>query len=651
MEPSLSGKKVLSSIETARILGISVSSVRNWVRHGFIESVSSGADYAFLMNDVCTLQSRIESGDLKRLSSRANKINSSRTFLPGELLGSTLSEKSVSFISGFIIESGIDKNTAMFMISLNLLGKKGLLEGTAPDKILSDNFKGSGIRGNLASVMNEWKCSLMRHNTEKVALQLLDYDLPEDDNIAGAIYQSILIEGDKSRLGSYYTPDYIVDNITERLAEKNRLFMDPCCGTGQFLLSIAEKCDNPENLYGIDIDPVAVNVAKINLILKFSHIDFYPNIYCMDSLMDLDESLLFRGGKVFPRFDIIATNPPWGYHLDRGEKNILKTSYEEIRSGESFSYFIIRSMKMLKDNGRLCFVLPESFLNVKIHRDIREYVLKNCAVERIEWGKRIFKNVFTSACIVDLKRSDKNSDQNILVVNDGKEYLIKQNRFKLNRDYNFDININPEDEDILNTVYSKPHITLKGNAEWALGIVTGNNSLFLSKEPQNGMEPVITGKDISAFNIAEPSLFIRFDRERFQQCSPEQIYRSREKLVYKFISSRLNFALDEKGYVTLNSANIVIPDKGLPPAKVIMALFNSILFQFIFQKKFSSVKVLKSHVEELPIPELTAEETEALINYADNAAQGSSMDRLNSHVFRIFNICESDIEYIKKEIR
>ncbi len=651
MEQSLSGEKVLSSIETARMLGISVSSVRNWVRHGFIESVSSGADYAFLMNDVCTLQSRIESGDLKRLSSRANKINSSRTFLPGELLGSTLSEKSVSFISGFIIESGIDKNTAMFMISLNLLGKKGLLEGTAPDKILSDNFKGSGIRGNLASVMNEWKCSLMRHNTEKVALQLLDYDLPEDDNIAGAIYQSILIEGDKSRLGSYYTPDYIVDNITERLAEKNRLFMDPCCGTGQFLLSIAEKCDNPENLYGIDIDPVAVNVAKINLILKFSDIDFYPNIYCMDSLMDLDESILFTGGKVFPRFDIIATNPPWGYHFDRGEKNILKSSYDEIRSGESFSYFIIRSMRMLKDNGRLCFVLPESFLNVKIHRDIREYVLNNCAVERIEWGKRIFKNVFTSACIVDLKRSDKNNKQNILVVNDGREYSIKQERFKNNRDFTFDINICAIDENILNRVYGKSGYTLKGNAEWALGIVTGNNSLFLSKEQGKGMEPVITGKDISPFNIGAPALFIRFEKEKFQQCSPEHIYRSREKLVYKFISSRLNFALDEKGYVTLNSANIVIPGENLPPAKVIMALFNSELYQFIFQKKFSSVKVLKSHIEELPIPELSVKETETLVSLSDSAAKGDPMEKLNSYVFDIFNINGKDIEYIKNEIR
>jgi hypothetical protein len=163
MELSLSGKKVLSSTETARMLGISVSSVRNWVRHGFIDSVAPGNDYAFLANDVVTLRSRIERGELGRLKSRANKRNSSKIFLPGELLGSSSSGKSVSFISDFIIESGIDKNTAMFMISLNLLHKTGLLEGASPGEILSDDFKGLKSRLNLKSVLNEWKCSIMRH--------------------------------------------------------------------------------------------------------------------------------------------------------------------------------------------------------------------------------------------------------------------------------------------------------------------------------------------------------------------------------------------------------------------------------------------------------------------------------------------------------
>jgi hypothetical protein len=498
MELPLSGGKVLSITETAGMLGISVSSVRNWVRHGFIESVLSGADDVFLVNDVVTLRSKIERGELGRLKSRANKINSSRTFLPGELPGSSLSGKSVSFISDFIIESGIDKNTAMFMISLNLLYKTGLLEGTAPGEILSDDFRGLKSRINLTAVLNEWKRSIMRHNTDNVSLQLLNYDFPEDDNIAGAIYQSILIEGDKSRL---------------------------------------------------------------------------------------------------------------------------------------------------------CFLLPESFLNVKIHRDIRGYVLTDCAIERIEWGQRIFKNVFTSACIVDLKRTKKNGDQDILVVKDGREYSIKQNRFKNNRDFNFDINISPKDEDILNRVYEKSHITLKGNADWALGIVTGNNSVFLSKEKRNGMEPVITGKDISPFNIREPSLYIRFEKEKFQQCSHEDIYRGREKLVYKFISKKLIFALDEKGYVTLNSANILIPGKDLPPAKVMTVLLNSDLYQFIFQKRFSSLKVLKSHLEELPIPLLESKDEALFIDIAEDALKSGLMDDLNRRVYEFFNISRADADYINGEIR
>lgn len=82
-------------------------------------------------------------------------------------------------------------------------------------------------------------------------------------------------------------------------------------------------------------------------------------------------------------------------------------------------------------------------------------------------------------------------------------------------------------------------------------------------------------------------------------------YETSPKLIYKFISNKLVFSLDEIGVFTLNSANIVIPriDYSL---KVIIALFNSELYQTIFQKKFHSIKVLKSHIQELPLPILEA---------------------------------------------
>jgi hypothetical protein len=57
-------------------------------------------------------------------------------------------------------------------------------------------------------------------------------------------------------------------------------------------------------------------------------------------------------------------------------------------------------------------------------------------------------------------------------------------------------------------------------------------------------------------------------------------------LIYRFISKYLVFAYDDKQKLTLNSANIVIPKTDDYPIKVIAALFNSSLYQFIFQKKF-----------------------------------------------------------------
>ncbi len=72
-----------------------MSSVRNWVR-GFISSVSGENEYAFLKDDVILLQRRIESGELDRLNSRANKTGSSKTFIPDELFETDSDRKEVA---------------------------------------------------------------------------------------------------------------------------------------------------------------------------------------------------------------------------------------------------------------------------------------------------------------------------------------------------------------------------------------------------------------------------------------------------------------------------------------------------------------------------------------------------------------------------
>ena len=46
-----------------------------------------------------------------------------------------------------------------------------------------------------------------------------------------------------------------------------------------------------------------------------------------------------------------------------------------------------------------------------------------------------------------------------------------------------------EDAEVLEYLYSRKHITLKGRASWGLGIVTGNNKKHIQATPSDGVAP------------------------------------------------------------------------------------------------------------------------------------------------------------------
>lgn len=644
MKLSFTGKQVLTSSEAARLLGISVSSVRNWVRHGFISSVSGENEYAFLRDDVLLLQRRIENGELDRLNSRANKTGSSKTFIPDELFETDSARKEVAALSDYIRAQQLEPSLAMFIVCVSILRMHGLIDSAQQCDIIRNEKIIIRKHRNVAMALYEWRKNVAAGINEH-ALKILEFPLPLQGNIAGIIYQSILVEGEKSKLGSYYTPDWIVNRIAERLAGAGGLFLDPCCGTGQFLLAFADKIGTPESIYGIDIDPVAVNVARINLMIRFRDIDFEPKIFCNDSLMNYNESLLFDSIDSLPQFDIIATNPPWGSHYRKEELAMLRYLYPEISSGESFSCFFVKSMRMLKNRGRLSFLLPDSVLNVRMHHDIRNFMLEKAMITRIEKEKRIFRNVFSSAVIIDIVK--ERGEGSVEIVNRGSSYTVSQKRFMTSCNNIFDINIAPEDERIIGKVYSREHLDLKGKAQWAMGIVTGNNKCYVKSKCVEGCEPVIKGRDIIPFRIKEAESFICFEPEKFQQTAAESFYRNRNKLVYRYISNRLIFACDREGRVTLNSANILIPEIDGYSPELLTGLFNSDLYQFIFQKKFSSVKVLRSHIEELPVPYLTRDEKKRLAESVESAENTGDTGTLNKTVYKLFGLTAGDIDYIK----
>ena len=90
--------------------------------------------------------------------------------------------------------------------------------------------------------------------------------------------------------------------------------------------------------------------------------------------------------------------------------------------------------------------------------------------------------------------------------------------------------------------------------------------------------------------------------------------------MYRFINRNLIFALDKKRRLTLNSANIIIPDSTeLEEWKMsqgdIVTLFNSEVFNFIYKKRFNSVKKLKSQLTQMPL--MQPEKLASLLSPAD----------------------------------
>ena len=638
--------------QVVSMLGVSSATVRNWVRHNYLKPEEKvGSKLVFSSSEVKELKKMIASGEVNRLNKRANKKSSQITFIPDEYADNSEIFDLVQEIVINYKQNDLDKYKVLFSIAVNLLSNKGLVK--------YDNFENYVCKNKtIENELSWWKEKTKGVKMDGYYTDFLSVEIPQMSDILGVVYQSLVAEGDKAEGGSYYTPKKVVDEIVDSYVKEKHLVLDPCCGTGQFLLSVAKKVKDPSKVWGFDIDEIAVRLARLNLILHFSEIDFEPHIYHKNTLTDFSSNNLFSENNV-PAFDLVITNPPWGVHFSKEQTLELQDIFPDIKSGEAFSYFIKQSLRLLKDDGVLSFILPEAILNIKTHRDIREVLVMKTSIQKVKYLNRVFKNVFTPVIRLDVLKKTPHSKSVLTAEKDGTEHQIEQVRLQNNSDYILNVFTDNNAVALFDKVYGVQHTTLKDKAEWALGVVTGDNKKHLTGTKTKTNEPILTGKDIKKFTAVQATNFIDFNPENFQQVAPEYKYRAKEKLIYKFISKELVFTYDDKQTLSLNSANILIPKIENYPIKTILALLNSSLYQFLYQKKFGAIKILKGDIEQLPLPIIDTEKHKVIermvSNLLDNTEQThirkKAYDELDDYIMKLFALTEPEKEYIKKSIK
>ena len=631
--------------QVANFLQISSATVRNWIKHSYLAPIDTTGKTRFFYQDVRSFKEDLINGRINRLRKRANKNRSTSTSLPIEYLSDPQKVHDINTAAKLIVEHNVSADEGLFFLTLNFLSQEGLVVKTARiDDLLA--FKNRFFcHHQIMQEMRDWAKKILFKSNHDFQLKILATHVPQVQDFLGVVYQSLSAEGKKSQSGAYYTPRQIAEGIIgDHLRAPHLKVLDPCCGTGQFLLvaldrliSMSGEKNAIQNVWGQDVDAIAVQIARINVIAKCkTQDDVSPHIYCGNTLFE-NAIDLFAPKPCLEEnfFYLVFTNPPWGAKFSSTELSQLSRLFPQIASRESFSYFIEKGLEYLKENGILSYILPESFLNVRIHEDIRKKILNNTSVIKTASLNRAFKNVFTPAIRLDIQKKSP-PDSHRIEIENGKTFQVEQKTFLVNRGGEFHINVNQDDSIILDKIYSQNHSTLTGKADWALGVVTGDNARFLSSTKLPGYEPVLTGKEISKFTYHPAKHFIRFESKELQQAAPEHKYRVKEKLIYRFISKELVFSYDNQQQITLNSANILIPKTDQYPVKFILGLFNSSLYQYIFRKKFNSIKVLRSHIEALPLPHWPEQETNQITGLADTILDcGINQSRRNHFLHKL----------------
>lgn len=507
------------------------------------------------------------------------------------------------------------------------------------DEVLSFLNSLSGYDATKEEIIYSIGCDIVKNNkNESLQKFLSEYKyqkikingIPNGEvDLLGVVYQYLNTKSENLVRGSFYTGYEIAKDFVNDLDFNNdQTILDPSCGSGSFLFNSNAL---PHQIFGVDNDPIAVMIAKFNYFIKFRDAD-YPNIYC-------DDFFNWYNNNRSKKFDYLIGNPPYGANLD-----LFYIDTSVITSKESFSYFIVYSLKMTKENGIMRFLLPESLLNVKKHYDIRDYLLNNVNLNRIKKYKSKFDGVMSDLFLVEVKL-DKNGPS-IVFEFDDEVSVITKDIFR-NLKNNIYVFYKQKDVEILKKVRDKKKYTLE-NSIFGLGVVTGNNKEKLINHQIKGSEPIYTGKEVNKYFLSPPNKYIIFERENLQQVAPDYLYRSESKLVYKTINKKLKFAIDLTGSLTTNSANIMIPKIDELDIYTVLGLLNSEIYSFLNIKLFGGVnKVSKENLQHLPLPNLSKQQNLHIKEMVLNIISGNSEDNIEEYInHEVFGFNDEEIQYI-----
>ncbi len=548
--------------------------------------------------------------------------------------------------------------------------------------------------------------------------------------------------------GVYYTPKYIVDYIVANTlgkllegktpAEAAKLkLVDPACGSGSFLLGAFQclldwhkdyyEAHDPEShargkdpalcpaegggwklttaekkriltntIHGVDIDPQAVEVTKLSLLLKvleeesgqlslgFERAlpDLARNIQCGNSLIgedyfegrlvvDQDERRRvnpFEWHAAFPHvfaqggFDAVIGNPPYirPHNIPDEIKKILWAQYSTfVAKSDLYSCFMEKGLSLINPHGVFSFIVPITWTSLESFTKIRILLVENSNIIKLtQLPKKVFEDSIVETCIfviskhIDISKSlNRISVENIDSL--GKIHAVRefgQSDIQKSFKYNFQLFSHSD----VNSIYEKLKTISKPLSNFVklvYGFKTADDSTFLTKNkkyPESRL--FIRSKNVKRYKIEKPYEYVWYVPSQMVQKNKtarpgEEARFLSQKLIVARMGKSLSASYDSGG-LFVKDAMLLLPINENIAIKYILGILNSKLINYLYTNYFITIDVLKNALLSLPIALINESDNYQYKKYQEIIILVDRMMTLNSQIM----ITPGDMDQINREI-
>lgn len=506
--------------------------------------------------------------------------------------------------------------------------------------------------------------------------------------------------------GVYYTPDYVVQYIVKETIGKliegktptdisEMRFADIACGSGSFLLGIYDLLlryhrdwfnNRParaksagcilrddgawhlsfkqrreiliNNIFGVDIDPQAVEVAQLSLYLKLleeettatarqHQLEFHEallpslrsNITCGNSLVGteqqfdrdlecninpMDFTQRFPAVMKSHGFHAIVGNPPYSYRNSTEEllKPYFLDHYESAEGNfDIYKFFLERSSKLLRPGGKLGLIVSATFLVQPTFKKLRHFLLNTLRLEHLcPLGPNVFQAATVDTAIFTAAKEVAPADNRIQIVapkeptqlNYHAPYSILQKRFAQNPDQVFDYRLTDEGATLVKRLMDTlPDI--ESRYEFGVGINTGyiRDELVSKRKIDSRYHPMVPGSGISRYGVVTTDGWIMYDanyvrsRGKLGRTLPAEHLLSSEKILVVrtrnlALTRRVIATIDSDRNYNLNRLSNIIAKQG-SSLLGLLGILNSSLFNWLFATRYFDYEIKPIYLRHAPL--------------------------------------------------